>query len=168
MPVAGHQRHQHQADRLRHWRDVRRFRGRLFCHAAGLHQSESFTFIESATVLAIVVLGGLGSQLGVALAAVVMVGGLEMLRELLSWVAVLINSPTFAGVASELPTYRMLIFGVALVIMMVLRPRGLVSGRAATATLGAAASAAMPSGAMPSGAVASGVAGTETAARERP
>ncbi len=40
---------------------------------AGLHQSESFTFQESALVLAIVVLGGMGSQLGVALAALALI-----------------------------------------------------------------------------------------------
>src|SRR5208283_4635632 len=43
---------------------------------------ESFTFIESATILAIVVLGGMGSQIGVALAAVFLIGGFELLREL--------------------------------------------------------------------------------------
>jgi branched-chain amino acid transport system permease protein len=66
--------------------------------------------------LAIVVLGGLGSQLGVALAALVMIGGGELFRD-------------FAE-------YRMLIFGVALVVMMVLRPRGLVSGRTPSIALG--------------------------------
>ena len=39
-------------------------------------------------------------------------------------------------IAGDLPTYRMLIFGVALVVMMVLRPRGLVAGRTPTAALG--------------------------------
>ena len=78
---------------------------------------ESFTFVESALVLAIVVLGGLGSQLGVALAALVMIGGGELFR----------------GFAE----YRMLVFGVALVVMMVLRPRGLVSGRVPSVSLGA-------------------------------
>ena len=63
-------------------------------------------------MLAIVVLGGLGSQLGVALAALVMIGGVEVFR--------------------DLHEYRMLIFGLALVLMMVLRPRGLVSGRTPT------------------------------------
>jgi branched-chain amino acid transport system permease protein len=94
-----------------------------------------FTFIESATVLAIVVLGGLGSQLGVALAAIVMVGGLEALRDFLSVLGDQMNSPVFAGIASELPLYRMLIFGLALVVMMVLRPRGLVSGRTPSVAL---------------------------------
>lgn len=112
------------------------FAGAFFATRQAFISPESFTFIESATVLAIVVLGGLGSQLGVALAALIMVGGLELLRELLSWLAVLIDSPAFAGVASELPTYRMLIFGLALVVMMVVRPRGLVASREPTASMG--------------------------------
>jgi branched-chain amino acid transport system permease protein len=111
------------------------FAGAFFATRQAFISPESFTFIESATVLAIVVLGGLGSQLGVALAALIMVGGLEMLRELLSWLAAQMDSPFFAGIAGELPTYRMLIFGLALVVMMVLRPRGLIAGRDATATL---------------------------------
>jgi branched-chain amino acid transport system permease protein len=90
--------------------------GAFFATRAAFISPESFTFIESAIVLAIVVLGGLGSQLGVALAALVMIGGGEMFRD-------------FAE-------YRMLIFGAALVIMMVLRPRGLVSSRTPSVALG--------------------------------
>jgi len=93
------------------------FAGAFFATRQGFVSPESFTFIESALVLAIVVLGGLGSQLGVALAALVMIGGTELFRD-------------FAE-------YRMLIFGVALVVMMVLRPRGLVSGRVPSVSLGA-------------------------------
>jgi branched-chain amino acid transport system permease protein len=111
------------------------FAGAFFATRQAFISPESFTFIESATVLAIVVLGGLGSQLGVALAALVMVGGLEMLRDLLSTIGEQIGSELFSGLAGDLPTYRMLIFGLALVVMMVLRPRGLVSGRTATAVL---------------------------------
>jgi branched-chain amino acid transport system permease protein len=90
--------------------------GAFFATRNAFISPESFTFIESATVLAIVVLGGLGSQLGVALAALVMIGGGEMFRD-------------FAE-------YRMLIFGAALVIMMVIRPRGLVSSRTPSVSLG--------------------------------
>ena len=93
------------------------FAGAFFATRQGFVSPESFTFIESALVLAIVVLGGLGSQLGVALAALVMIGGSELFRD-------------FAE-------YRMLIFGLALVVMMVLRPRGLVSGRTPSIALGA-------------------------------
>jgi len=94
------------------------FAGAFFATRQGFVSPESFTFIESALVLAIVVLGGLGSQLGVALAALVMIGGTELFRD-------------FAE-------YRMLVFGIALVVMMVLRPRGLVSGRVPSVALGKA------------------------------
>src|SRR3954464_2295725 len=114
------------------------FAGAFFATRQAFISPESFTFIESATVLAIVVLGGMGSQLGVALAAIVMVGGLEALRDFLSFLGGQMNSEVFSGIASELPLYRMLIFGLALVVMMVLRPRGLVSGRTPTVALTAA------------------------------
>ncbi len=93
------------------------FAGAFFATRQAFVSPESFTYIESAMVLAIVVLGGLGSQLGVALAALVMIGGSELFR--------------------DLAQYRMLIFGAALVLMMVLRPRGLVSGRTPSVALGA-------------------------------
>ena len=93
------------------------FAGAFFATRQAFVSPESFTYIESAIVLAIVVLGGLGSQLGVALAALVMIGGSELFR--------------------DLAQYRMLIFGAALVVMMVLRPRGLVSGRTPSVALGA-------------------------------
>ena len=92
------------------------FAGAFFATREAFVSPESFTFIESAMVLAIVVLGGLGSQLGTALAAIVMIGGAELFR--------------------ELSTYRMLIFGLALVVVMVLRPRGLISGRKPSIALG--------------------------------
>jgi branched-chain amino acid transport system permease protein len=101
------------------------FAGAFFATRQAFISPESFTFIESATVLAIVVLGGLGSQLGVALAAIVMIGGSELLRGI-----------TVAGV--DLVEYRMLFFGIALVAVMVLRPRGLVSGRTPSVSLGRA------------------------------
>jgi branched-chain amino acid transport system permease protein len=113
------------------------FAGAFFATRQAFISPESFTFIESATVLAIVVLGGLGSQLGVALAAIVMVGGLELLRAFLSFLADQMGSPIFAGIANELPLYRMLIFGLALVVVMVLRPRGMVSTRTPTVLLAA-------------------------------
>ncbi len=111
------------------------FAGAFFATRQAFISPESFTFIESATVLAIVVLGGLGSQLGVALAAIVMVGGLELLRSFLSFLADQMGSPMFAGIANELPLYRMLVFGLALVVVMVLRPRGMVSTRTPTVLL---------------------------------
>ena len=75
-------------------------------------------------VLAIVVLGGMGSQIGVAIAAVAMIGGTEILREL-DWLK------RVFGADFEPTQYRMLLFGLAMVLLMIWRPRGLISFRAA-------------------------------------
>src|SRR5271167_2896701 len=90
------------------------FAGSFFSVRQGFVSPESFTFIESATILAIVVLGGMGSQIGVALAAVVMIGGTEILREM-EW------TKQIFGAEFDPAQYRMLIFGMGMVIMMVLR-----------------------------------------------
>ncbi|WP_252177099.1 high-affinity branched-chain amino acid ABC transporter permease LivM [Endozoicomonas sp. 4G] len=82
------------------------FAGTFFAARQGFISPESFTFIESAIILAIVVLGGMGSQVGVILAAVIM--------------TVL---PEFAR---EFQEYRMLMFGLMMVCMMVWRPEGLM------------------------------------------
>ncbi|MDB5984945.1 MAG: leucine/isoleucine/valine transporter permease subunit [Pseudomonas sp.] len=82
------------------------FAGSFFAARQGLVTPESFTFIESATILAIVVLGGMGSQLGVLLAAIVMILLPELMRDF-----------------SE---YRMLMFGAVMVLMMIWRPQGLL------------------------------------------
>jgi branched-chain amino acid transport system permease protein len=113
------------------------FAGAFFATRQGFISPDSFTFIESATVLAIVVLGGLGSQLGVVLAAMLMIGGSEMLRNFLSDLSQLHGFERIGDVVGDLGQYRMLIFGIALVAMMVLRPRGLVAGRTPTIALGA-------------------------------
>src|SRR5262249_16698214 len=98
------------------------FAGSFFAVRQGFVSPESFTFIESATILAIVVLGGMGSQIGVALAAVVMIGGTEILREM-EWTKQIFGSDF------DPAQYPMLISGMAMVIMMVIRPRGLVATR---------------------------------------
>ncbi|MGQ3281266.1 MAG: high-affinity branched-chain amino acid ABC transporter permease LivM, partial [Shinella sp.] len=58
------------------------FAGSFFAVRQGFVSPESFVFLESAIILAIVVLGGMGSLIGIAIAAVVMVGGTELLREM--------------------------------------------------------------------------------------
>jgi len=101
------------------------FAGAFFAARQGFISPESFVFMESAVVLAIVVLGGMGSQLGVAIAAVAMIGGTELLREI-GWLKFIFGNdfdPT---------QYRMLLFGLAMVVMMVWRPRGLMSTRMPT------------------------------------
>jgi len=101
--------------------------GSFFAVRQGFVSPESFTFNESATILAIVVLGGMGSQIGVALAAVALVGGFEILREL-DWLKAIMAN--WFGVPDFDPTqYRGLLFGLAMVVMMVVRPRGFVSTR---------------------------------------
>jgi len=82
------------------------FGGAFFAARQGIVNPESFTFIESALILAIVVLGGMGSQIGVILAAVL----LTALPE----------------VAREFAEYRMLIFGLVMILMMIWRPQGLL------------------------------------------
>ncbi|MFC6490933.1 high-affinity branched-chain amino acid ABC transporter permease LivM [Nitratireductor sp. GCM10026969] len=96
--------------------------GSFFATRQGFISPESFTFLESAIILAIVVLGGLGSQIGVVIASVVMIGGIEMLRNLGFLTHVF--GPGFDPVQ-----YRMLIFGLAMVFIMVWKPRGLISTR---------------------------------------
>jgi branched-chain amino acid transport system permease protein len=64
--------------------------------------------MESAMILAIVVLGGMGSQIGVAIAAIAMIGGTELLREL-DWMKQIF------GKDFDPVQYRMLIFGLAMV-----------------------------------------------------
>ena len=98
-------------------------------HGRDSSRRSRFTFIESATILAIVVLGGMGSQIGVAIAAIVMIGGTEIMRELDFLKQIFGNDfdPT---------QYRMLLFGFAMVLIMIWKPRGLISTREPTAFLG--------------------------------
>jgi branched-chain amino acid transport system permease protein len=91
------------------------FAGSFFATRQGFISPESFTFHESALVLAIVVLGGLGSQLGIVIAAAALIGSGELFR--------------------DLEEYRMLIFGGSMVAIMVWRPRGLVSSRTPSVAL---------------------------------
>ncbi len=102
--------------------------GSFFATRQGFISPESFSFIESAIILAIVVLGGLGSQIGVVLAAIVLIGGSEMLRNL----GFLQN---IFGADFDPVQYRMLIFGLVMVVIMVWKPRGLVASRSPSAIL---------------------------------
>ncbi|MGE3149928.1 MAG: high-affinity branched-chain amino acid ABC transporter permease LivM [Pseudorhodoplanes sp.] len=106
------------------------FAGSFFSARQGFISPESFTFIESAMILAIVVLGGMGSQIGVAVAAVAMIGGTELLRELDFLKRIF-------GSDFDPTQYRMLLFGLAMVLIMIWKPRGLISTRDPTAFLNA-------------------------------
>src|SRR5436190_11673335 len=104
------------------------FAGSFFAARQGFISPDSFTFVESATILSIVVLGGMGSQIGLAVAAVAMIGGTEMMRRIDFLKQIF--GPTFD------PTqYRMLLFGLAMVAIMRWRPRGLIATRTPSAFL---------------------------------
>lgn len=119
------------------------FAGSFFAARQGFISPESFVFIESAVILAIVVLGGLGSQVGIVLSAVVLIGLPEFFR--------------------ELEDYRMLAFGLVMVLIMIWRPGGLVAHREPTIRLRPSApppppEVAMPPEAAPAAAAAAGAA----------
>jgi len=80
--------------------------GVFFASYQGFINPTSFTFFESALILAIVVLGGMGSTVGVVIAAFVLTVAPELLR-------------SFAE-------YRVLLFGMLMVLMMIWKPRGLI------------------------------------------
>ena len=86
--------------------------GVFFAARQGFISPESFTFNESAIILAIVVLGGMGSQMGVVLASLVLV----LLPEL----------------GRDFAEYRMLLFGTAMILIMIWRPGGILSKREPT------------------------------------
>ena len=70
---------------------------------------ESFTFLESAMVLCMVVLGGMGSIPGIILGVAALIVLPEAFR--------------------EFELYRMLVFGMAMVVMMLFRPAGLIPAK---------------------------------------
>jgi branched-chain amino acid transport system permease protein len=83
--------------------------GVIFAAKTTFINPASFTFLESAMILSIVVLGGLGSTPGIILAAVL-----------------LILLPEYLRAFSD---YRMLLFGITMVVMMIFRPQGMVSSQ---------------------------------------
>ncbi len=83
--------------------------GAFFAARMRFVSPESFTFLESALVLAMVVLGGLGSIPGIILGALALVALPEIFR--------------------EFELYRMLAFGGAMTIMMLVRPAGLIPAK---------------------------------------
>jgi branched-chain amino acid transport system permease protein len=104
------------------------FAGAFFAARQGFISPESFVFTESATILAIVVLGGMGSLVGVVIAAFVLTGGFELLRELDFLKQIF-------GADFDPTKYRSLLFGASMVAMMLWKPRGLISHRSPTAFL---------------------------------
>ncbi|MDE2447031.1 MAG: high-affinity branched-chain amino acid ABC transporter permease LivM [Alphaproteobacteria bacterium] len=104
------------------------FAGSFFAARQGFVSPESFVYIESALILAIVVLGGLGSQIGIVFSAIAIMGSFELFREMDFMKAIL---PT----GTEPIQFRMLAVGLAMVLMMRFRPRGFVTKREPTVFL---------------------------------
>ena len=104
------------------------FAGSFFAARQGFVSPESFIFLESAIILAIVVLGGLGSQIGIVFSAIAIMGAFELFRELNFLKAVLPQG-------TDPIQFRMLAVGLAMVLMMRFRPRGFVTRRDPTVFL---------------------------------
>ena len=146
------------------------FAGCFFAARQGFVSPESFVYLESAMILAIVVLGGLGSQIGIVFSAIVIMGAFELFREFGSMGRAVhdgllyilpdavvsgigsVFSGTFGALFGLLPEamqnslagattgmdpiqFRMLAVGLAMVLMMRFRPRGLVTRRQPTVFL---------------------------------
>jgi branched-chain amino acid transport system permease protein len=90
------------------------FAGSLYAYYSNVISPESFLFMQSVIVVCMVVLGGMGSIPGVILGAIVLQALPQLIREA-------------AGAArSDFEVYRMLIFGVLIVVMVIFRPEGLL------------------------------------------
>jgi branched-chain amino acid transport system permease protein len=83
--------------------------GALFAHAEGYVHTNSFSFVRSFEIMAFVVLGGLGSLTGAALAAAVLTAAPELLRGLGEW--------------------RMVLYSLLIIVTMLVRPQGLLGSR---------------------------------------
>jgi branched-chain amino acid transport system permease protein len=99
--------------------------GVTFAYVQQFISPESFTFMESVFVVCIVVLGGMGSIPGVIVGALIIRGIPELIQGLM--VAGVITLP---GDASSMITgYRFLVFGLLMVIMMAVRPQGIIPSK---------------------------------------
>jgi branched-chain amino acid transport system permease protein len=112
--------------------------GVLFSAKQVFINPESFTFMESIGVLAMVILGGMGSIPGAILGAtVVTVLNLQVLKGLSLWLNELRNAGTtiFGWSLTNWPTqlepakYERMVFGLILVLMMIFRPQGILPAR---------------------------------------
>ena len=104
--------------------------GVLFAAFQGFVSPESFTLWESIVVLAMVVLGGIGHIPGVILGAVL----LAIFPEVLRAVAAPLQNAIFGHVVIDVEIIRQLIYGLALVLIMLYRPGGIWQKRETNAS----------------------------------
>jgi branched-chain amino acid transport system permease protein len=95
--------------------------GGLFSSFQGFVSPESFILLESIMVLCMVVLGGMGHVAGVVLGALL----LATLPEVLRHTASPVQQQLFGRVILDPESLRMLLFGLALILVMLLRPAGI-------------------------------------------
>ncbi|WP_024303276.1 ABC transporter ATP-binding protein [Pseudogulbenkiania sp. MAI-1] len=95
--------------------------GGLFASFQGFISPESFGLLESIMILAMIVLGGMGHIPGVILGAVVLTVAPEILRDVIGP----LQMKTFGRMLIDPENARMLLFGLALVVMMLVRPEGM-------------------------------------------
>ena len=99
--------------------------GGMFSAMQGFISPESFVLVESINVLAMVVLGGMGNVWGVVAGALLLSFVPEVLRDIVSPV----QQAIFGRLIVDPEVIRMLLFGLALVLMMLYRPAGLWPSR---------------------------------------
>ena len=80
--------------------------GGLYAHFRGIIAPEGFNFLKSVDIVVMVILGGMGSTVGVTLAAIILTVLNEKLR--------------------DFEEYRMIVFSLILIVMMIVRPQGLL------------------------------------------
>ncbi len=95
--------------------------GTMFAAFQGFVSPESFSLMESIIVLAMVVLGGLGHIPGVILGAIL----LSVFPELLRHTVVPVQEQLFGRVLIDAEVLRMMLYGLAMVVIMLYRPKGL-------------------------------------------
>ncbi len=96
--------------------------GGIFSAIQGFISPESFVLVESIMVVSMVVLGGMGNVWGVILGAVL----LSVAPEVLRWTVEPLQDSLFGRQVLDPEVLRMLIFGLALVLVMLFRPAGLL------------------------------------------
>ena len=96
--------------------------GGIFSATQGFISPESFVLVESIMVLSMVVLGGMGNVFGVVLGAIL----LSFVPEVLRYTVEPLQHALFGRSLIEPEVIRMLLFGLALVLMMLYRPAGIL------------------------------------------
>jgi branched-chain amino acid transport system permease protein len=96
--------------------------GGMFSAIQGFISPESFVLVESIMVVSMVVLGGMGNIWGVILGAVL----LSFVPEILRWTVTPVQEALLGRMVVEPEVIRMLLFGLALVLVMLFRPAGLL------------------------------------------